>query len=90
MDSLIQALARQQDLEGLGNNAFARKLGVDQSTWSRLRRGVTEWRSAAVFEAAMRTYPEIVVSVAQALADSNVSVADDQQPEKVPAVAEVA
>lgn len=90
MDPLIQALAQQQDLEGLGNNAFARKLGVDQSTWSRLRRGVTEWRSAAVFEAAMRTYPQIVVSVAQALANSNAADADDQQSELVPSAEAVA
>lgn len=85
MDPLIRALANQQESEGLGNNAFARKLGVDKSTWSTIRRGLSvERRSGAVYEAALRIYPGLVARVAQELAISNDSDADAQQAQEVP------
>lgn len=91
MDPLIQALVRQQETEKLGNNAFARKLGVDKSTWSTIRRGLSEERrSGAIYEAALRIYPGLVARVAQELAISNGSVVDGQHTERVPSVAEVA
>lgn len=85
MDPLIKALIEQQDAEGLGNNAFARKLGVDKSTWSTARRAtVPSRRSAAIFAAAMRMYPEVVRRVASQLEISNVEVTDVNQSGGVP------
>lgn len=91
MERLIAALIAQQEAEGLGNNAFARKLGVDKATWSTVRRGVVpSRRSGAIFEAAMRTYPDVVRRVATEFEISNISVGDDKRSESVPQPAEVA
>lgn len=91
MDPLIRALATQQEAEGLGNNAFARKLGIDKGTWSILRRGLDEnRRSGAIYEAALRIYPGLVARVAGELAISNDSDVDAQQSRMVPERAEVA
>lgn len=80
MDPLIIALIEQQDSEGMGNNAFARKLGVDKSTWSTARRAtVPSRRSAAIFAGAMRAYPEVVRRVASRLEISNDEVSDSNQ-----------
>lgn len=77
MDPLITALIEQQEAEGLGNNAFARKLGVDKSTWSTVRRGTSPGRrSAAIFAGALREYPEVVRRVASQLEISNISDAN--------------
>lgn len=89
MDPLIQALVHQQESEGLGNNAFARKLGVDKSTWSILRRGLEAGRrSGAIYEAALRIYPGLVARVALELAMSNRSDADAQHARRVPSAVE--
>lgn len=91
MDPLIQALIKQQEAEGLGNNAFARKLGVDKSTWSTARRGVApERRSAAIFQGALRQYPEVVRRVAEGFEISNIAVVDGQHAEQVPQPVEAA
>lgn len=85
MDPLIKALIEQQAAEGLGNNAFARKLGVDKSTWSTARRAtVPSRRSAAIFAGAMNAYPEVVRRVASRLEISNNEVSDVNQSGLVP------
>lgn len=90
MDPLIRALIEQQEAEGLGNNAFARKLGVDKSTWSTARRAtVPSRRSAAIFDGAMRVYPEVIRRVASQLEISNDSVTDVDRSGGVPVPAEV-
>lgn len=70
MDALVLALVGQQEREGMGNNAFARKLNLDKATWSHVRRGMQS-PSGAVYAAALRVYPEIVRCVAQQLEISN-------------------
>ena len=91
MDPLISALIEQQDAEGLGNNAFARKLGVDKSTWSTARRAtVPSRRSAAIFSGALRAYPDVVRRVASQLEISNVEVSDSNRIGGVPVAVEVA
>lgn len=81
MDPLIRALIEQQDAEGLGNNAFALKLGVDKSTWSTVRRGLDpKRRSAVIFDGALRVYPEIVRRVAQEFEKSNQIVTSANPP----------
>lgn len=84
MHSLVTALIAQQESEGLGNNAFARKLGVDKGTWSNVRRGL-EAPAASIFSAAFRVYPEVVARVALTMDISNSQDVDSQQPVKVPA-----
>lgn len=70
MDPLVRALIDQQESEGLGNNGFARRLGVDKATWSNVRRG-RQVPSGGIYSAALREYPEIVRRVAQELEISN-------------------
>lgn len=82
MDSLVEALTAQQEAEGLGNNAFARRLGVDKGTWSNVRRGLMA-PSAAVYSAALRVYPDLVIRVAQVLEISNEIDVSDPQPSRV-------
>lgn len=91
MDPLIRALTEQQEAEGLGNNAFARKLGVNKATWSTVRREVDkDRRSGAIYEAALRLYPALVARVAQELAISNSSDVDAQHTKEVPMLVEAA
>lgn len=82
MDALVMALIDQQTVEGLGNNAFARKLGLDKATWSHVRRGIQS-PSGAVYAAALRVYPEIVRRVAQELEISNGHDVPSQHPAEV-------
>lgn len=70
MHPLVTALVEQQKSESLGNNAFARVLGLDKATWSNVRRG-RQAPSGAVFSAALRVYPELVRRVATELEISN-------------------
>lgn len=78
MHPLVTALIRQQDAEGMGNNAFARKLGIDKGTWSIVRRGLEE-PAGSVFAAAFRTYPEVVRRTAEVLEISNTDEGLDQR-----------
>lgn len=78
MHPLVTALIAQQDAEGLGNNAFARKLGVDKGTWSNVRRGL-EQPATSIFAAAFRTYPEIVARVALTMGIPNEQDVDSQR-----------
>ena len=70
MDALVAALIEQQEADGLGNNAFARRLGVDKATWSNVRRDL-QAPSGAIYSAAMRVYPDVVIRVARELEISN-------------------
>lgn len=81
MHPLVTALIEQQDAEGLGNNAFARKLGIDKGTWSNVRRGI-EQPATSTFTAAFRTYPELVAQVALKMGISNGEDVESQQPLK--------
>ena len=72
MDPLVAALIEQQASEALGNNAFARRLGLDKATWSHVRRGL-QAPSGAIYSAALRVYPGIVRRVAEGLEISNES-----------------
>jgi hypothetical protein len=79
MHPLVTALIERQDAEGLGNNAFARKLGVDKGTWSNVRRGIEE-PTGVVFAAAFRTYPDAVQQAAQVMEISSDNGDDLRQP----------
>lgn len=78
MHPLVTALIQQQEAEGLGNNAFARKLGIDKGTWSNVRRGM-EQPAGAVFSAAFRTYPEVVRKAAEVLEMTTISDGETQR-----------
>lgn len=84
MHPLVTALIAQQEVEGLGNNAFARKLGVDKGTWSNVRRGL-ESPAASIFSAAFRVFPEVVARAALVMEISNEQDVDSQHSMKVPA-----
>lgn len=75
MHPLVTALIQQQEAEGLGNNAFARRLGIDKGTWSNVRRGI-EQPAGSVFAAAFRTYPEVVRKAAEVL---EISINEDEE-----------
>ncbi len=74
VEPLVQKLIENQEREQLGTRAFARKLGVAPSVWSRVRRG--ENRPARAFvEAALRTYPELAYVYTAALHRSAIEAA---------------
>lgn len=62
--TIITALETKRRSEGLSSNRFARKLGLDPTYWSRLRRG-TQSAGAKVLLAACREYPELAGLLAE-------------------------
>lgn len=82
--TLVTALVKKQESDGLGSNAFARRLGVDKATWSRVRRGEMQ-PSAAIYSAAMRVFPDLVAQVASGLEKSNDSDVPSLHSVEVPA-----
>lgn len=78
MDPLVAALIERQHAEGLGNNGFARKLGVDKGTWSKVRRGKMAVKGE-ILAAVLRIYPGIMARVARELDKSNDGEVDLQQ-----------
>lgn len=57
---LIQLLEWEADARGLSANELARRIGVDQSLWSRVRRGVDGERfGAEACARVVRAYPHL-------------------------------
>lgn len=58
VEPVVVWLNKAQKEEGLGSNAFARKLGINAGHWSKVRRG-EESMGRKLLEAALRLYPEL-------------------------------
>lgn len=76
-EPLVQRLIEIQQKEGLGNGAFAAKLGIDQSMWWRVRCS-SQRAGRKVVDGALRLYPELAPLLAHAMQISTDHPAEKQ------------
>lgn len=74
LDPLVERLLVLQEAEGLSNTAFAEKLGIDVSQWSRIRRGVVP-AGGKVIRGALRAYPGLSDTLAKSVQITTLSSA---------------
>lgn len=70
VDAVVDWLIKAQEKEGLGSNAFARKLGINAGHWSKVRRG-EETMGRKLLESALRIYPELSYIHARSLQETS-------------------
>ncbi len=67
--ALVRWLEQQQKQERLSDVAFAAKLGISQSFWNLLHRGLRPARSYILICGALRNYPDDWMTIVRAVAE---------------------
>lgn len=82
--AVVDVIEAQAVADGLGVRAFARRVGMEPSQWSRILRG-RERIGPVTLERIMQAYPDLASSIVDAFSKPNDEVSFTAQVEKVPA-----